>query len=124
MRVSMKWNGSPTACETFSYGEVEDYSVSIGTAARNTTIADNIIDGELTQEGKVFDADIYNSYNALNVVMKDDRLVSYILTNMQGQIVAKGEFESRLKLSGIASGVYVINISDGRRTIFKKFIKR
>jgi trimeric autotransporter adhesin len=29
MRVSMKWNGIPTSCETFSYGEVEDYTVNI-----------------------------------------------------------------------------------------------
>lgn len=29
MRVSMKYNGAPTSCETFSYGEVEDYAVTI-----------------------------------------------------------------------------------------------
>ena len=36
MRVSMKYNGAPTSCETFGYGEVEDYSVKIiagGTSA-------------------------------------------------------------------------------------------
>jgi hypothetical protein len=27
MRVSMKYNGIPTSCETFSYGQVEDYTV-------------------------------------------------------------------------------------------------
>ena len=30
MRISMKWNAAPTPCETFSYGEVEDYTVSFG----------------------------------------------------------------------------------------------
>ncbi|MEH6536949.1 MAG: immunoglobulin-like domain-containing protein [Psychroserpens sp.] len=29
MRVSMKYNGIPTSCETFTYGEVEDYTVVI-----------------------------------------------------------------------------------------------
>lgn len=29
MRISMKWNAAPTSCETFSYGEVEDYTVNI-----------------------------------------------------------------------------------------------
>lgn len=29
MRVSMKYNAAPTACEQFSYGEVEDYTLSI-----------------------------------------------------------------------------------------------
>src|SRR5690606_17258611 len=36
MRVSMKYNGIPTACETFSYGEVEDYTVVIGAAVGDT----------------------------------------------------------------------------------------
>ena len=29
MRISMKYNAIPTACEEFSYGEVEDYTVNI-----------------------------------------------------------------------------------------------
>ncbi len=29
MRISLKYNGSPTACETFDYGQVEDYSLEI-----------------------------------------------------------------------------------------------
>ena len=29
MRVSMKYNGVPTSCETFTYGEVEDYTIII-----------------------------------------------------------------------------------------------
>jgi len=32
MRVSMKYNGAQTVCETFSYGEVEDYTVTFGTS--------------------------------------------------------------------------------------------
>ncbi len=36
MRVSMKWNAAPTSCETFSYGEVEDYTVVISQAAPDT----------------------------------------------------------------------------------------
>ncbi|MCK4761425.1 MAG: M6 family metalloprotease domain-containing protein, partial [Candidatus Aminicenantes bacterium] len=31
MRVTMKYNAAPTSCETFTYGEVEDYTVDIGT---------------------------------------------------------------------------------------------
>ncbi|TYP99879.1 putative secreted protein (Por secretion system target) [Tenacibaculum adriaticum] len=36
MRVSMKYDGVPTSCETFSYGEVEDYTVVIGAGAPDT----------------------------------------------------------------------------------------
>ncbi|TXD83891.1 T9SS type A sorting domain-containing protein [Subsaximicrobium wynnwilliamsii] len=33
LRVAMKYNGIPTACETFGYGEVEDYTVNITTGS-------------------------------------------------------------------------------------------
>ncbi|MFD0863058.1 GEVED domain-containing protein [Sungkyunkwania multivorans] len=35
MRVSMKYNGIPTSCESFQYGEVEDYTVNITTGGGN-----------------------------------------------------------------------------------------
>jgi hypothetical protein len=36
LRVSMKYNGIPTACEMFSYGEVEDYTINITTGGGPT----------------------------------------------------------------------------------------
>ena len=36
MRVSMKYNGVPTSCESFTYGEVEDYTVVIAASAPDT----------------------------------------------------------------------------------------
>ncbi len=37
MRITMKYNGEPTACETFEYGEVEDYTVNILEGANTPT---------------------------------------------------------------------------------------
>jgi chitodextrinase len=36
MRVSMKYNAEQTACESFTYGEVEDYTVTFGDAIPDT----------------------------------------------------------------------------------------
>jgi subtilisin family serine protease len=36
MRVSMKYNAEQTACETFTYGEVEDYTVNIAESGEDT----------------------------------------------------------------------------------------
>jgi len=36
LRVSMKYNGAQTECETFSYGEVEDYTVNITSGGGDT----------------------------------------------------------------------------------------
>jgi PKD repeat protein len=54
MRVSMKWNASQTPCETFSYGEVEDYNVNFGTIATPpvaafSASATTILEGENIQ---------------------------------------------------------------------------
>ncbi|MCG8475955.1 MAG: GEVED domain-containing protein [Cytophagales bacterium] len=54
MRVSMKYNGIPTACETFTYGEVEDYSINILATAPDTeppSVPDNLVSANITQTG-------------------------------------------------------------------------
>ena len=38
MRVSMKYNGIPTECETFQYGEVEDYTIIIEGTGPDVTV--------------------------------------------------------------------------------------
>jgi len=39
MRVSMKYNAAPTSCETFTYGEVEDYTANISSGASQPPVA-------------------------------------------------------------------------------------
>ncbi|MCB0434085.1 MAG: choice-of-anchor D domain-containing protein, partial [Mangrovimonas sp.] len=46
MRVSMKYNGYPSYCETFSYGEVEDYTINIISATPSPEI--NVIGNGLS----------------------------------------------------------------------------
>jgi uncharacterized repeat protein (TIGR02543 family) len=43
MRVTMKYNGTPTPCETFTYGEVEDYTVNITGACTQYTLTTNTV---------------------------------------------------------------------------------
>lgn len=55
MRVSMKYNGIPSQCESFGYGEVEDYTVNIlsGTPTPEINITGNgvnIVDGDTTPD--------------------------------------------------------------------------
>lgn len=46
MRVSLKYNGIPTPCETFTYGEVEDYTVIIQDGTGGPTCTDGIQNGD------------------------------------------------------------------------------
>ncbi|MFC2140881.1 PKD domain-containing protein [Acidobacteriota bacterium] len=52
MRVSMKYNAAPTSCESFSYGEVEDYTVNISPAGGLPPVADFTADNTTITEGE------------------------------------------------------------------------
>ncbi len=124
MRVSMKWDSSQTACETFSYGEVEDYTVNIGGGSARYTVDSRItIDGELGEEAKLYDTKIFTTSSVLNIKMEDNRPVNYTISNMLGQVIANGQFSKTLQLNNIEKGVYLLSINDGQRTIIKKFVK-
>nr|NQU90648.1 PKD domain-containing protein [Bacteroidota bacterium] len=51
MRVTMKWNGVPTPCEAFSYGEVEDYMVNF--VSLDPPVADFTADVTTVTEGGI-----------------------------------------------------------------------
>ena len=53
MRVSMKWNAWQTSCETFSYGEVEDYTVEFTTSVPVAPVADFSASATTVAEGAI-----------------------------------------------------------------------
>ncbi|MDO6621431.1 DUF5011 domain-containing protein [Oceanihabitans sp. 1_MG-2023] len=48
IRVAMKYNGVPTSCETFNYGEVEDYTVNIVAGQADTVAPVITLNGDAT----------------------------------------------------------------------------
>ncbi|WP_428225428.1 reprolysin-like metallopeptidase [Flavobacterium sp.] len=125
MRVSMKNSVLPTACETFTTGEVEDYTINIAsTTARlesSTTTAKNIENSKLNfsvYPNPVEDSTLYfEGIEAQNT--------SYKIYNLMGQNIAKGNIENNaINLNEISSGTYIIEVSDGFTSNTKKFIKK
>ncbi|WP_395066026.1 M4 family metallopeptidase [Flavobacterium sp.] len=123
MRVSMKYNATSSACETFSYGEVEDYTVNIGTTS-TATIAD--FGNEITEEKKYdFEMHPNPAVNSLTVSILDNREVSYKIYNTIGQIIKSDQLkEAEINVSDMVPGLYILEVNDGQKTISKKFIKK
>ncbi|HHC79753.1 MAG TPA: T9SS type A sorting domain-containing protein [Flavobacteriia bacterium] len=128
MRVSMKWNGTPTSCETFSYGEVEDYTVNIGSttgiAGFNTSAVH--IDGELGNEVSLFNANIYPNptSGSITIQLRDSRNASYKIINMIGQTVKQGAIDGNsINVTRLKSGMYFVEVNDGQKSILSKLIK-
>lgn len=113
MRVQMKYGSASTACETFSYGEVEDYTVNVGAAA----IAGITFGTEISDEANNYNMEIYPnpSNGLLNIRTLDDRTVSYQIYNLMGQPLKSGTLNQEINVSDLSAGMYVIEINDGDR---------
>ena len=129
MRVSMKYNSAQTACETFSYGEVEDYTVVVGQSSAsiaNTNYAYKNVK-PMGNEPNVFDTSLYPNPvvngNRLNISVPDNRKLYYKIFNSVGLEVAKGKVNNGINVAALNSGTYIIIFSDGQKDLVKKFIK-
>ncbi len=115
MRVSMKYNAIPTACETFTYGQVEDYTVNINSTAR--------IDETSTPRIS------FNLYpnpvkgNVLNIANLESPS-TYRIFNMMGQELGSGKIENdTIYVGSLKTGTFLIEVSNGSSTVTKRFIK-
>ncbi len=118
MRVSMKYNGAPDPCETFTYGEVEDYTVNIGGVVFKETNRDQTgISDKMTlypnpaNEGILF----IKGLNSQNVSF---RIINYI-----GQTVMNDKLsENKINVAGLTDGMYILEVNTGENIITKRFI--
>lgn len=127
MRVSMKYNSAQTPCEVFGYGEVEDYTVNIGQTV--TTMNGIAAGANLGTSPNIFDVELYpnpviNSQLTLN--MGDDRDVSFKIYDLSGRQITTGNFKGRetINVQKFETGVYLLKLNDGQKSLVKKFVKK
>ncbi|TYA52278.1 immunoglobulin-like domain-containing protein [Formosa maritima] len=99
MRVSMKYNGIPSSCETFQYGEVEDYTVIIEGSGPDTTPPVITLNGAST-----INLNVGESYTELGATATD---------NIDGNLTSSIEIGGDTVNTNIG-GTYVVtyNVSD------------
>ncbi|SFZ90000.1 Por secretion system C-terminal sorting domain-containing protein [Flaviramulus basaltis] len=112
MRVSMKYNGVPTSCETFNYGEVEDYTVNLGdgTPTPDTTPPVITLNGASTIILTV--GDTYTELGATATDNVDGNLTSSIVTSGTVNTNSEGTYTVTYSVSDAAG-----NLASANRTI-------
>ena len=115
MRVSMKYNASPTSCETFTDGEVEDYSVNIVATARfdedQTAKLEFNLYPNPVRDGILNFSDLESESN-------------YRIFSMMGQELGNGKIQNNsVNVSSLRTGTYLIEVSNGSSSTTKRFIK-
>ncbi len=117
IRVSMKYNANPTSCETFTYGEVEDYTVIISNSVNQG------ISG-----GTGFNSSEMSIYpnpakHTLNISLVEANGKDYVIYNIMGQVIGKGLYTESLDVSSLQSGVYMLEVNTHNNKLMKRFIK-
>jgi hypothetical protein len=115
MRVSMKYNKIATPCEVFTYGEVEDYTVNVGSGKSVTpSYYENTIIANVS-------AKIYpnpaSGETTLELTSEEITTISYKLIDLQGRVLitkdeiqVNGYHEEKINIEDINKGIYFIMI--------------
>ena len=114
MRVALRFNATQmTPCGTYTYGEVEDYAVSI-----SPTLGVGAVN--------IQSAQVYPNpaIDLLNITKVSDK-ATYTIVNMAGQVVAKGKIvDNKVQVSQLVKGVYIIAVDNSGEVSQVKFIKK
>ena len=117
MRITMKNGGSPSPCDIFSNGEVEDYTVDFGNGPASLV------------RGNDFDINVYPNpaTNMLNVrLVGNNEMVNIKVYNAFGKILDEfniSGIDTQIDLSGYTNGMYYIGADNGKHNTLKKFVK-
>ena len=118
MRVQMDYNAIPTSsCGSFTYGQVEDYTVNITSTAKENTTSNNAITFTLYPNPV--------NGNVLNIANLE-QASDYRIFNMMGQELGKGRIENEgtINVETLTLGTYLIEVSNENGTTTKRFIKQ
>ena len=131
MRVSMKYKSAQGPCESFSYGEVEDYSVNIGTSVASAGMQAVMNDEALGNQLSKFmpQAEIFPNPagSTLNIATKEKNGFTVEVFDISGKALKareSGQSHLKLNIADLKQGVYLIKIKGERETTTLKFIKK
>lgn len=117
MRVSMKYNSIPTGCESFTYGQVEDYTV----IAKKKVLAVNDLSGK--NQTMIYPNPVKD---VLNIQSKESGDFAFRIMNVTGQMVSAGRSaDQKINVNQLSTGNYIIELTDknGEKSV-QKFIKK
>jgi len=112
--------GATTLASGGAFGSSETTAFCVG-GATNSTFSVNT-----TSVGQPTNFDIYpNPVAVRDLTIATNRSeVTYKITNLMGQVVDRGELKnSKVDVSQLSAGMYMIQLSSGGKSLIKKFVK-
>jgi hypothetical protein len=126
IRVQVKWESYPTSCETFPYGEVEDYTVNItNTAGLPAEGGSDLVMTEV----KLFPNPVNEDLN-ISFISGTEGEVEVQVFDLLGKLQLEQGFNSQpgenlmsIQVNPLLAGPYVLIIKDNDQIMNYRFIK-
>jgi serine protease len=125
MRISMKYIGgfggaAPTACESFQYGEVEDYCIFID----EVSSVNNLEIGNVLMYPNPANSDMFIDLSKADVSLNN---LSFEIIDMSGRLVSTAALRTtneRINVRNLAPGTYNLSLlQNGTRVATKQFVR-
>ena len=112
MRVMMQYSSVPSSsCGTYTYGQVEDYTLNIVSSGRGDTLNTK----DLVTDMKIYPNPVRDVLHVSNSNSED-----YKIFDMGGKLINSGKLErGSVNVSSLIKGAYIIQIGE----VSKRFIK-
>ncbi|WP_035567267.1 M4 family metallopeptidase [Hymenobacter sp. IS2118] len=130
LRVVLSDNAATTSCNTYSYGETEDYTVNITGGAAIAGGNYGLTGGDATPLGNeaARKLEVYPNpaTDAVRLVLPGNaEATSVVVTDIRGVRIAGTTFSNgTLNISGLAKGMYTLSVSDGQKVFHQRFVKQ
>ena len=114
MRVIMKYNSTPsTSCGSFTYGQVEDYTLTIGGTGK--------VDIVPVSKIEIYPNPVVGNTINIKGLTKD---VNYSIISSSGQTISKGRTQNyRIQAARLSSGMYMLQLQTAEGVVSKRFVK-
>ncbi|QIX61293.1 T9SS type A sorting domain-containing protein [Hymenobacter lutimineralis] len=131
LRVIMSDASATTSCNSYSYGETEDYTVNITGGTLAAGVNAGIVGGKTEQLGNAVDRGLEVFPNPASDRMRialpgGAKASSVKVVDLRGAAVAGARYngEGELNISSLAKGMYIVTVSDGQKTFHQRFVKQ
>jgi bacillolysin len=122
LRIVMSDISATNNCGTYSYGETEDYSVTVS----GGTIAAPTLTGTTARtEVRTLSMFPNPATDVLNLSLSDNATISSVtVSDLRGARVEGAAYsEGTLRIGSLAKGMYTLTVSDGQKVYHQRFVK-